>query len=163
LSLQGIVAAQAHGRLFSWSGIAEPYVLPQAAGLIVAVIALTAVTGSGPFKEPAWLNPDRGWSGLRLVLWRGAQLATLLAGSAVIASLYLGGWAWPGHTSGAVLDALGPVLLAIKTLVVAVAILMAGLTLPHAGDDRFPAIAWRWLVPLALTQLVITACLKVAL
>lgn len=163
LSLQGIVAAQAQGRLFGWSGIAEPYVLPQAAGFAVAVIALTAVTGHGPFDEPQPLSPYRVWSGLRLVLWRSARLATLLAGSAVIASVYLGGWAWPGHTSGVVLDATGPVLLAAKTLLVAAVILVAGITLPRTDDDRFVAMAWRWLVPLALAQLVITACLKVAL
>src|SRR5437764_4818645 len=52
LNLQGIVAAQAEGDIFGWSGIGNPYFLTQFVGLFIFLIAAQAELTQTPFDMP---------------------------------------------------------------------------------------------------------------
>lgn len=148
-SAASVVRAQACGALFGWTGLAEPYLLVQPLGFAVTTAAfgvLLGVGGGGRLTDPV-----RGWSGLRLVAWRGLFVAGWVVAAALVTTEYLGGFALPGITTGLSIAVLGAPLVVVKTVAVAV----AGLWLASALVTSTERLV-RWLVPLAALQLFVT-------
>ena len=88
------------------------------------------------------------------------EYAGMVSMGAIAATLYLGGYWAPGLSSDA-LEFAGPVILLVKIFVVAFLIIWIRWTYPRLREDQLQAIAWKWLIPLALVNIVITATLKV--
>jgi NADH-quinone oxidoreductase subunit H len=89
-----------------------------------------------------------------------AGRAGVLVASAVAATLFLGGWSapWPGGAGRGVAAALASsAVFAGKVAHVAYALLRARRELERRGWDRLPDLGWRWLVPAALANVVLTA------
>ena len=131
------------------------WLLWQLPGLVVFVVAAVAELQRPPFDMPiadaelvlgAWTE----YSGLRFAFFLLAEYAGIVVMSLLVAVLWLGGWHGPAP------DALGWLWTLLKGLVVAVAVIWVRVSWPRLREDQLQRLAWVWLVPLALFQLVLT-------
>ncbi len=165
MSMVGIVEAQAE----PWfhigdAGIRVPYLLQgQIIGFAIFMTAALAELSRIPFDLPlAESELTMGfvteYSGMRFTMFFLAEYAGLISMSAIAATLFLGGYYVPGFDS----DIFGPVVLLGKTAVLVFLIIWFRWTWPRVREDQLQSFAWRWLVPLALANIAVTAVLKVA-
>jgi NADH-quinone oxidoreductase subunit H len=168
LNMQGIVAAQHDGEIFGWGGIGNPYVFTQFIALIIFLIAAQAELTQTPFDMPiAESELVAGYmteySGFRFLLFFIAEFASAGAFAALAATLFLGGWALPGVSLDAdFMNIVGPLVLFTKMLVLMGLIFFVRFTYPRFREDQLQRFAWKYLIPIALVNIMITACLKVA-
>ena len=168
LNLQEIVHAQNDGKIFSWGGIGNPYLLTQFVGFVVFMIAMQAELTQPPFDMPVAESElvagyMTEYSGLRFLLFFIGEFATAGAFSAIAATLFLGGWGIPFISSGNNwMNVLGPLVLFGKVLFVAFLIFWIRFTYPRFREDQLQRFAWKVLIPIALANIVVTAVLKVA-
>jgi len=166
MSLQGIVHAQQSGTIFGWSGIGNPYVLTQAVGFVLFLVAAQAELTQTPFDMPVAESElvagyMTEYTGFRFLFFFIAEFATAFAFAAIGATLFLGGWAVP-WIHGTAADVLGPAILGAKIMLVAFLIFWFRFTYPRFREDQLQAFAWKYLIPLSLANIVVTAVLKVA-
>ena len=169
LSLSGIVAAQA-APLFTIGGvdISLPFVLSgQIIGFIVFLIASLAELNRTPFDLPlAESELTMGYlteySGLRFTMFFLGEYAGMVAMAAIISTVYLGGYWMPGLSED-VLDFAGPFILLAKIFFVLFLYIWFRWTWPRIREDQLQTLAWKWLIPLTLLNIVATATLKVVL
>lgn len=167
LSLTGIVAAQATP-LWTIGGfdIALPYVLSgQIIGFVVFLVASLAELNRTPFDLPLaeselTMGYVTEYSGLRFTMFFLGEYAGMVSISAIVATLYLGGFWAPGLSADA-LDIAGPFILALKIFLVAFLMIWIRWTYPRIREDQLQAMAWKWLIPLTLFNIVATATFKV--
>ncbi len=143
LSLTEIVAAQS-----------VPFILLQPLGFLIFFIGSLAESNHTPFdlveadsEIVAGYNIE--YSGMKFGTLYLAEYAEVLAVSAIITTLYLGGWRGP---------LLPPALLfLIKVFAVFFFIMWVRSTLPRLRIDQVMAFAWKFLLPLALINLIVTS------
>jgi NADH-quinone oxidoreductase subunit H len=82
--------------------------------------------------------------------------------SAIAATLFLGGYWLPGVPED-VLAYAGPVILIAKVFLLVFVMIWFRWTFPRFREDQLQGLAWKWLVPLALVNIAVTATLKVVL
>jgi NADH-quinone oxidoreductase subunit H len=167
MSLQGIVGAQQHGEIFGWGGIGQPFILTQFLGFALFMIASQAELTQPPFDMPvAESELVAGYmveyTGFRFLFFFIGEFGTAFAFSALAATLFLGGWAVP-WVHGSAADVLGPFVLFAKIMFVAFLMFWARFTYPRLREDQLQALAWKWLIPIALVNILLTGVLKVAL
>jgi NADH-quinone oxidoreductase subunit H len=168
LNLQGIVSAQANGEMFGWGGLGNPYFITQFIGLFVFIIATQAELTQTPFDMPVAESEIvtgymTEYSGLRFLLFFIGEFASAGAFAAVIATLFLGGWYFPGLDFDAdYMNVLGPLILIGKMMIVGFVIFWVRFTYPRFREDQLQAFAWKFLIPLSLINILATAVLKVA-
>jgi NADH-quinone oxidoreductase subunit H len=103
------------------------------------------------------------YSGFRFLLFFLAEFATAFAFAAVAAVLFLGGWAVPWMSpDNDWYYVLGPVILFVKIMAVSFIIFWVRFTYPRFREDQLQSIAWKFLIPLALVNIMVTAVFKVA-
>ena len=162
LSLSGVVGAQGSDAVW--------YVLYQPLGFLTFLVAGIAENNRAPFDLPeaeselvAGFHTE--YSGMRWSLFFMAEYAAMVVVSAVATTLYLGGWYFPG-VQWLVVDKLGlPWLFPIVSLMVFLLKLTVLLylyfwlrwTLPRFRYDQLMDIGWKWLIPTALINIVLTA------
>jgi NADH-quinone oxidoreductase subunit H len=162
LSLSGVVEAQGSDAIW--------YVLYQPLGFLTFLVAGIAENNRAPFDLPeaeselvAGFHTE--YSGMRWSLFFMAEYAAMVVVSAVATTLYLGGWYFPG-VQWLVVDKLGlPGLFPIVCLLVFLFKLTLLLylyfwlrwTLPRFRYDQLMDIGWKWLIPTALINIVLTA------
>ena len=142
LSMNGIVQAQN-----------IPYILLQPMGFLIYFLAALAEINRTPFdlleaegEIVAGYNIE--YSGIKFALFFLAEYTEAVAISAIIATLYLGGWKGPF---------LPPVLwFLIKVFAVFFVIIWIRSTLPRLRIDQVMGFAWKFLLPLALINLLVT-------
>jgi NADH-quinone oxidoreductase subunit H len=169
LSLTGIVNAQA-ATLFTVGGvdIALPFVLSgQIIGFVVFLIASLAELNRTPFDLPlAESELTMGYlteySGLRFSMFFLGEYAGVVSMAAIISTVYLGGYWMPGLSED-VLDFAGPFILVAKMFFVVFLYIWFRWTWPRIREDQLQTLAWKWLIPLTLLNIVATATLKVVL
>ncbi|GAB3588284.1 NADH-quinone oxidoreductase subunit NuoH [Calidifontibacter terrae] len=132
------------------------WLLWQLPGALVFLIAATAELQRPPFDMPVAdselvLGPYTEYTGLRFALFLLAEYAGIVVMSLVFANLYLGGWTGPAD------HWIGWVWTLLKGFLVACLILWIRVAWPRLREDQLQRLAWLWLVPIALLQLVITA------
>src|SRR3954463_685019 len=101
MNMQGIVVAQNSGEMFGWDGLGNPYVLTQFIGFVIFMIAVQAENTQTPFDMPVAESElvtgyMTEYSGLRFLLFFIAEFASVGAFGALAATLFLGGWYFPG-------------------------------------------------------------------
>jgi NADH-quinone oxidoreductase subunit H len=144
LSMNGIVQGQT-----------VPYILLQPLGFVIYFLASMAEINRTPFdlleaegEIVAGFNIE--YSGFKFALFFLTEYAEAIAVSAIITTLYLGGWKGPF---------LPPVLwFLIKVFAVFALIIWVRATLPRLRIDQVMGFAWKCLLPLAVLNLLITAC-----
>ncbi len=167
LNMQGIVAAQANGSIFGWSGIGNPYILTQFIGFFIFMVAMQAELTQTPFDMPiAESELVAGYiteySGLRFLLFFIGEFASAGAFAALAATLFLGGWSVPFLDSDAsYMNVIGPLVLLLKITVLAGIVFFVRFTYPRFREDQLQKLAWTVLIPLSLLNIVATAVLKV--
>ncbi|HEY5172245.1 MAG TPA: complex I subunit 1 family protein, partial [Acidimicrobiia bacterium] len=166
MSLQGIVSFQQHGSLFGWSGLGFPLILTQFVGFALFMVAAQAELTQPPFDMPvAESELVAGYmveyTGFRFLFFFIGEFGTAFAFAALAATLFLGGWSVP-WVHGTAADFLGPAVLFAKVMFVAFLMFWARFTYPRFREDQLQAIAWKWLIPVALANILLTGVLKVA-
>jgi NADH-quinone oxidoreductase subunit H len=138
------------------------YVLPQAVGFVVFLIAGTAETNRAPFDLPeAETELVAGYhteySGMRWGLFQMAEYVNLILLSALATTLFLGGWHGPWD------DWFGPLWFLLKVGVMIFLFIWLRTTLPRLRYDQLMRFGWKVLLPVATANAVVTAALVVAL
>ncbi len=152
LSLVDIVGAQAD----SWW-----YVVPQAVGFVVFLIAGTAETNRAPFDLPeAETELVAGYhteySGMRWGLFQMAEYVNLITLSALATTLFLGGWHGPWD------EWFGPVWFLLKVALMIFLFIWLRTTVPRLRYDQLMRFGWKVLLPVATANAVVTAALVLA-
>jgi len=147
LSLTGIVAAQ-HDTIW--------YIVPQIVGFGCFTVAGVAEVGRAPFDLPeaeqelvAGFHTE--YSGMRWGLFQIAEYVHMITISALMVTLFFGGWLFP------VLHRFGPVWFLLKLAIVLFCFIWARATLPRLRYDQLMNLGWKVLLPVATVNAVATA------
>jgi NADH-quinone oxidoreductase subunit H len=168
MNMQGIVEAQRNGEIFGIGWIGNPFIFTQFVGFAIFMVALQAELTQPPFDMPvAESELVAGYlteySGLRFLLFFIGEYATAGAFSAIAAVLFLGGWALPGIAFDAdIMNVLGPLVMLVKMLFVIFLVMWFRFTYPRFREDQLQIFAWKYLIPISLANIAVTAVLKVA-
>lgn len=178
MNLQQIVVKQNADSIFGWDGIGNPYILTQFVGFLVFMIAVQAELTQAPFDMPiAESELVSGYmteySGFRFLIFFIAEFATAGIFALVASVLFLGGWGLPfawfdwapvGSLEVANwMNIVGPLIMLTKMMILATIIMWVRFTYPRFREDQLQAFAWKFLIPVALVNLALTAVLKVVL
>jgi NADH-quinone oxidoreductase subunit H len=169
MSLQGIVHAQSSESIFGWNGLGFPFILTQFVGFALFLIASQAELIQTPFDMPvAESELVAGYmveyTGFRFLFFFIGEFGTAFAFAALSATLFLGGWALPaswGFSVG-VMRFLGPAVLFAKIMLVAFIMFWVRFTYPRLREDQLQAVAWKFLIPIGLANILLTGVFKVA-
>ena len=173
-------AVQGFWDLSSESGLRLPawgiFLNPPA--LVLVLTAATLRMGLPPFDaesaDPELEGGTRGaYSGPALVLFVLAARLQLLLVAALVTLIFLGGWTIPwlpqatfvdwmtgfigSGVANAICLALHLAVFGFKMLAVVVVQLMIGSVLPRMGHDRAMDLCWKFVVPVAFLDLILTA------
>jgi NADH-quinone oxidoreductase subunit H len=165
MSLSGIVEAQASW--FSERGwqFGLPFVVVQFVGFGIFMIATLAELSRIPFDMPIAeselvMGYLTEYSGFRFLFFFLAEFANMFSLSAIAATLFLGGYWVPG-LSETQLNFVGPIVLFAKIGLLVFAMIWFRWTWPRFREDQLQAIAWKWLIPLSLANILATGVIKV--
>jgi NADH-quinone oxidoreductase subunit H len=144
LSMVDIVEAQA--RL--------PFLILQPLGAIIFLAAALAEISRTPFELIEAENElisgyNTEYSSIKFALFFMAEYIGLIVTSALITTLFLGGW------QGPILP--GFVWFFVKLFAVMFAIIWIRVTWPRIRYDRLMAFSWKVLIPLSVANIVVTA------
>ena len=167
LDLQGIVTAQATGEMFGFGGLGNLFFLTQGVALVIFMIALQAELSQTPFDMPVAESElvtgfMTEYTGLRFLLFFIGEFASAGAFSAVAATLWLGGWWLPGlDLTAGYMNVVGPLVLLGKMMIFGAIIFFIRFSYPRFREDQLQRFAWKFLIPLALVNILVTGILKV--
>ena len=142
MSLNDIVAAQN-----------LPFILLQPLGFLVFFIAGCAEINRSPFDlleadSELVAGHHTEYSGMKFAMFYLVEYAEALALSAIIATIFLSGWKGPGLP--------GWLWLFIKIFAVFGLMIWTRSTFPRVRIDQLMALAWKFLFPLSLLNLLVT-------
>jgi NADH-quinone oxidoreductase subunit H len=148
-SLVDIVEAQEH----LW------YVVPQLAGFVVFVIAGLAETRRLPFdlveaESELVAGFHTEYSGMKFALFLIGEYLGITLISALITTLFLGGWLGPWLP--------GIVWFFIKVFLFIAFFILARATFPRPRYDQLMEMGWKIMLPLSLVNLLVTGAIVVA-
>ena len=142
--------------------------IPQFLGFVVFLISSFAETNRLPFDLPeaeselvAGFHTE--YSAMRFALFFQGEYSNMAALSALGVTLFFGGWTLPWiHLTGWLGAALGLIVLVTK-----IAICMAGFvwvrwTFPRFRYDQLMRLGWKFLLPLAIFNLILVAAMTLA-
>src|SRR5215470_9447774 len=160
LSLSGIIGAQGSDSIW--------YIVYQPAGFLLFLISGIAENNRAPFDLPeaeselvAGFHTE--YSGMRWSLFFMAEYAAMVVVSAVAATVYLGGWYFPfvyrlevaGHHNLYVIVSL--LVFLVKVSIILYIYFWLRWTLPRFRYDQLMDIGWKWLIPSAIINIVLSA------
>lgn len=158
LSLKEI-AEQQHGG--NWNILYQPL------GFLIFIVCSFAETNRTPFDLPECETELVGgyhteYSGFKMGAFMFAEYLNMFVASAVMSTLYFGGYNYPGMDY--VNDALGPLFGPLIGVLVLLAKIFAFIfffmwvrwTIPRFRYDQLMNLGWKVLIPLAIANIVIT-------
>jgi NADH-quinone oxidoreductase subunit H len=159
LSMQGIIRAQGWAPQH-WFLFANPFTFIAANILFISALAEGNRT---PFDLPEAESElvagfATEYSGMRYTFFFMAEWGNLFLIGALITTLFLGGWQFP-HVSDSllVMNLLELVMFNVKVLAVVFVSMWIRGTLPRVRIDQLMTVCWKYLVPIAFTNLIGTA------
>jgi NADH-quinone oxidoreductase subunit H len=160
LSLREIVDQQAG----TWFGfLPRWFVFLQPVGFLVYMIAGVAETNRAPFDFPeaeqelvAGYHTE--YSSMSFAMFFLAEYVNMVTVSAVATSLFLGGWHGP-----LLPEWLGWVWFLVKVFALLFFYIWMRWTLPRYRYDQLMAFGWKWLLPVAVVNLLVTAAIAISL
>jgi len=131
-----------------------PFILVQPLAFVVFILATLAEINRSPFdlveadsELASGFNIE--YSGMKFALLYVVEYSEAVVASALVATFFLGGWRGPF---------LPPVMwLLIKMIAVFFVIIWVRSTMPRLRIDQVLGFAWKYLLPLALINLALTA------
>jgi len=167
MSMQGIIRAQG-GWPWRWFIFANPFTF---AGFFLAFTSLLAEGNRTPFDIPDTESElvsgyNTEYSGMRFLMWFFAEWGNLYVMSAVLTTLFLGGWQIPGvdaaaQESSIPLMLLGWLIFTFKDLTLVFVVIWLRWTLPRLRVDQMMNMCWKYLVPLGIILFLLTALWRV--
>jgi NADH-quinone oxidoreductase subunit H len=143
--------------VYPWTSGAWWVILLQLLAFVVALLTLQAKLERVPFDIPEAETevvggPLTEYSGKKLAMFRIQKDILMLAGSAFIAALFLGGF--PGGIW------LGGLQLLIKTSFIVFLLSVIRAAFARIRIDQIVSFSWKYLAPVSLVQLLIVLILK---
>jgi NADH-quinone oxidoreductase subunit H len=138
-----------------------PFIILQPVGFLIFLIAILAESNRSPFDLPETENElisgfMTEYGGIKFALYFIAEYTAMVVNSAIVATVFLGGWKWP-----TVISSLHPLagvgLFLIKVLFVLFLYVWIRASVPRVRYDKFMRFCWKFMVPLALANLAVTA------
>jgi len=177
LSTVDIVDQQASHGILSW------YVLRQPIGFLIFWIAALAEAERLPFdlpeaEEELVAGYQTEYAGMKFALFYLGSYMNLVLSGLLISVLYLGGWSFPipveqlatwlGVSETApwlevVTASLGITMTVLKAYFFVFLAVLLRWTVPRVRIDQLLDLGWKFLLPVSLANLLITAGLKLAL
>jgi NADH-quinone oxidoreductase subunit H len=158
LSLREIVMNQTG---YWWHVIPRWYVFLQPIGFFIYMTAGVAETNRAPFDFPeaeqelvAGYHTE--YSSMSFAMFFLAEYINMVTVSAVATSLFLGGWLGPFLPSW-----LGWIWFLVKVLFLLFFYVWMRWTLPRYRYDQLMEFGWKWLLPVAVVNLIVTAAFVV--
>jgi NADH-quinone oxidoreductase subunit H len=143
------------------------FIVPQILGAFIFFAAALAKAGLVPTDLPEAESElvagySTEYSGMRFGFFYVVLFSQVFFISALITTLYLGGWLGPFGELHGVLAPLGNGVLwfIVKTLLLCFVIFWLWLTLPRVRIDQYLTFAWKILFPLSLLNLVVAAVVR---
>lgn len=151
LNLRQIVESQGGVPLIAW----------QPVGFLIFLIAILAESNRSPFDLPETENElvsgfMTEYGGIKFALYFIAEYTAMVVNGAIIVTLFLGGWKWPAVISD-LHPLAGVALFLIKLLFVLFLYVWIRASIPRVRYDKFMRFCWKFMVPLALVNLAVTA------
>ena len=167
MNMADIVYAQANGEIFGLGIVGNPYILTQGVAFIIFLIAMQAELAQAPFDMPVAESElvtgyMTEYSGMRFLLFFIGEFATAGVFAALASVLFLGGWYIPGiDPSSNIMNVLGPLVMLVKIVGLTFVVFWTRFTMPRFREDQLQRLAWKFLIPIALANIVVTGVLKV--
>nr|YP_010932794.1 subunit 1 of NADH-plastoquinone oxidoreductase [Klebsormidium elegans]YP_010932822.1 subunit 1 of NADH-plastoquinone oxidoreductase [Klebsormidium elegans]WKT06708.1 subunit 1 of NADH-plastoquinone oxidoreductase [Klebsormidium elegans]WKT06709.1 subunit 1 of NADH-plastoquinone oxidoreductase [Klebsormidium elegans] len=175
LNTSDIVEAQSRFGVLSWNVWRQPI------GFILFLISSLAECERLPFdlpeaEEELVAGYQTEYTGIQFGLFYVGSYVNLLASSLLVTVLYLGGWGLPlpgiierllpAGLQGSLIQALVGLIGLFATLLKAYCFLFFAIltrwTLPRVRIDQLLDLGWKFLLPVSLGNLLLTACCKLA-
>ncbi len=143
----------------AWLFIPKWFIFLQPVGAVIFFIATLAEVNRAPFDMPeAEQELTAGYhteySGMKFALLFMAEYTKMIAVSAIMATLFLGGYYGPFLDK---VPWLGPIYLVIKIAIILFGMIWVRATFPRIRYDRLMAFGWKILLPVSLALVFITA------
>ncbi len=164
LSVMGVILAAgslrldlvvAHQSQHLWNAV------PQFLGFLVFLVAAFAETNRLPFDLPeAETELVAGYhveySSMKFAAFFMSEYVNMVTVSALLVTLYLGGWTFPGHRAltGWPLLVLSVLSMLVKVALVLWTFVWVRWSLPRFRYDQLMRLGWKVLIPLAVLNLV---------
>ena len=163
LNLREIVVSQSHRGILSWNVFGGL----QFFGFFIYLMAAYAETNRAPFDLPEAESElaagyHTEYSSMKFAMFFMAEYANMITVACVATLLFLGGWTSPFGAWGTAQSGIGVIILPIFWFVLKVFsflflyIWVRG-TLPRFRYDQLMNFGWRWLLPLAILNIVGTS------
>jgi NAD(P)H-quinone oxidoreductase subunit 1 len=176
LSTVDIVNQQTGAGIFSWNIWRQPV------GFMVFWICALAECERLPFdlpeaEEELVAGYQTEYSGMKFALFYLGSYINLVLSALLVSVLYLGGWSFPipvewlagllGQSVDAPLvqvitGSLGIVMTVLKAYLLVFFAILLRWTVPRVRIDQLLDLGWKFLLPVALVNLLVTAALKLA-
>jgi NADH-quinone oxidoreductase subunit H len=136
------------------------YIVPQFVGFIIFMVAGFAETNRAPFDLPeADAELVQGfqteYGGTRFASFLLAEYLEMFVVSGIAAAFFLGGWMGPGP------GFLDPFWMLAKIMALIFVFIWVRATLPRLRYDQLMSLGWKFLLPLATLNVLVTAVLVV--
>ncbi|MBD2480421.1 NADH-quinone oxidoreductase subunit NuoH [Planktothrix sp. FACHB-1365] len=176
MSTLDIVNQQSGYGILGWNIWRQPV------GFLIFWIAALAECERLPFdlpeaEEELVAGYQTEYSGMKFALYYLASYINLVLSSLMVAVLYLGGWDfpipvdWVAHTLGlsettpwlqVILAMLGITMTVLKAYLLVFTAILLRWTVPRVRIDQLLNLGWKFLLPVGLVNLLLTAALKLA-
>ncbi|MEC5142211.1 NADH-quinone oxidoreductase subunit NuoH [Chitinophaga sp. 212800010-3] len=162
LSLKDIVEQQRHGL---WNVVVQPL------GFFIFLVCAFAECNRAPFDLPEAENELNGgyhleYSSMKLGFFLFAEYINMFVSSALMATMYFGGYHFPGmdrlQLDPNIITLLGFLALFIKILGFIFFFMWVRWTLPRFRYDQLMRLGWRVMIPLALANMLVTGAVILA-
>lgn len=141
-------------------------ILLQPIGFITFFVAVFAETNRLPFDLPE-AEPElvggyhTEYTGLKFGLFFLAEYANMITGSAIVVTLYLGGWQFPYLQSFGLSEFLTSIIqvgtFAAKVGAVLLFMIVIRWTVPRFRYDQLMDLGWKFMLPLSIANVIVTA------
>jgi NADH-quinone oxidoreductase subunit H len=141
----------------------------QPLGFILLLVASYAETNRTPFDLPEAESEivagyHLEYSSIKFAMFFMAEYMHMVVASAVIVTLFFGGWQIPWLSTARLVSAVGPILTAVLQILAFVVKLFFFLwlfiwvrwTVPRFRYDQLMGLGWKVMVPLALLNIFVT-------
>lgn len=136
-----------------------PLIVLQPVGFLIYFISGMAEINRSPFDMPETENElvsgySTEYGGIKFAIYFMAEYINMIVMSILVATLFLGGWQGPfAHLS----PLLQLVWLGVKAAVVLFVFIWVRASIPRVRYDKWMKFGWKFLLPLGLANLVVTA------